>query len=428
MNKRTSPAITVASDDLNICCDVGMDEIHIVCPPLGNGRFGEELTIANRTEAIRRALEDIRDRAGVTRVGRLRVVAEPTGIYHQLLLRMARSIGLRTALVNAEHVVKMRTVVFGDDGKTDARDPHAIAAVADRGRLIVDRVLPEVYQVMRGWSALYQIAEDAMIDAKGRVHRALKYLFPDFDFSSDFLYSASGQAIMKCYEFDPHRLSTSTAARVLRRLRQHCRILRSSVDRLLAQASVSVTAIPAGACHEISLQHLRLAWNDCMTSMQRREAARAKLEELYADARRDDPRLPAPQHRVATAGGLARLFAELGPIDDFDSWRQILKFGGMNLRQRQSGRYTGQNRITHKGRPQLRRVTMQMILPLVRRGELFGDYYAQKTTVQKMPGPKAMTAVARKFIKMIWGWSHAEGAAFDAERVFRAQGARSQAA
>lgn len=178
MEKRTSVAISVASDDINVCCDVGMDEIHIVCPALDESGFGESVTIANRSEAIRRELERIRDRAGITRVGRLRIVAEPTGIYHQLLLRIARSIGLRTALVNAEHVVKMRTVVFGDDGKTDARDPHAIAAVADRGRLIIDRVLPEVYQVMRGWSALYQIAEDAMIEAKGRVHRALNTYFP----------------------------------------------------------------------------------------------------------------------------------------------------------------------------------------------------------------------------------------------------------
>lgn len=427
MDKRTAPAISVASDDINLCCDVGMDEIHMVCPPLEEGGFSQTLTIANRTEAIRSALEQIRDRGGAAQFPRMRVVAEPTGIYHQLLLRIARSIGFRTALVNAEHVVKMRTVVFGDDGKTDSRDPHAIAAVAERGRLIIDRVLPDVYQVMRGWSALYQIAEDAMIEAKGRVHRALKYLFPDFDFSSDFVYSASGQAIMKCYEFDPHRLSATTPSRVLKRLRQHCRILRSSAERLVAQARTSATAVPSGACHEISLEHLRLAWTDYTTSMQRREAARAKLEELYAAARRDDPRLPAPKHAVVTASGLARLFAELGPIDDFRSWRQVLKFGGMNIRQRQSGRFVGQNKITHKGRPQLRRVTMQLVLPLVRDGQLFGDYFGQKRKVQKMPGPKAMTAVARKFLKMIWGWARAADA-FDAERVFRAQSARTQAA
>lgn len=427
MRKRTAPAnITATCDDLNICCDVGMDEIHIVCPPVGSTAFCRAFTIENRTDAIRLALQEIRERAA-SQFSRFRIVVEPTGIYHQLLTRIARELGFRTALVNAEHVVKMRTVLFGDDGKTDQRDPHAIAAVADRGRLIVDRVLPEIYEVLRGWSSLYQIAEEGLIEAKGRIHRALKYLFPDFDFSTDFLYSASGEAIMKCYEFDPQRIATVSPARMLERLRRHCRILPSSVRRLLTQARSSASATPDGARHQIALEHLRLAWLDYTTHHSRREAARARLEQLYADARSHNPRLPAPVHRVATASGLARLFAELGPIDDFQSWRQILKFAGMNLRERKSGRYVGLTKITHKGRPQLRRVVMQMILPLVRRGELFGMYYTQKSTVQKMAGPKAMTAVARKFVKMIWGWSRA-AADFDAARVFRAASQQQQVA
>lgn len=74
-----------------------------------------------------------------------------------------------------------------------------------------------------------------------------------------------------------------------------------------------------------------------------------------------------------------------------------------HARRRCSTARLGLTKITHKGRPHLRRVAMQLILPLVRRHELFGAYYGQKATVQKMPGPKAMTAVARKFLKMIWG-------------------------
>ena len=417
MYKRTAP-MTV-TDDLNICCDVGMDQIYLACPSLEPGTFAEMLIVDNRTDAIRTVLRRIQRRATDEQRCRLRLVVEPTGIYHKLLTHIAREMGFRTALVNAEHVVKMRTVLFGDDGKTDRRDPVAIAAVADRGRLIIDRVLPDSYQLLRGWSSLYQLAEDGLIEAKGRIHRGLKELFPDFDFSTDFLYSPSGMAIMKCYEFDPHQLAAAGVGRVLRRLRTHCRILRSSVERLLNQARSSATVMPAGPRHEIALEYLRLAWNDYLTHSQRREHSRHKLEDLYTAMRHREPNLPSPVHRVATTCGLARLFAELGPIRDFQSWRQVLKFAGLNLRERQSGRYVGQTKITHKGRPQLRRVVMQMILPLVRRRELFGAFYAQKSVVQKMPGTKAMTAVARKFLKMIWGWARAD-AAFDPARVFTA--------
>jgi hypothetical protein len=70
---------------------------------------------------------------------------------------------------------------------------------------------------------------------------------------------------------------------------------------------------------------------------------------------------------------------------------------------------------------------MQLILLLVRRRELFGAYYAQTSEIQKMPGPNAMTAVARTFLKMIWGWYHS-AAAFNAARVFRAQETQQQVA
>src|SRR5712691_6151420 len=102
MRKRTAPAITVTSQDLNICCDVGMDEIHVVCPPLEPSSFSRAFTMANRTDAIRTELEQLRGRAGSVCFKRLQIVVEPTGIYHQLLTRIARDLGYRTALVNAE--------------------------------------------------------------------------------------------------------------------------------------------------------------------------------------------------------------------------------------------------------------------------------------------------------------------------------------
>lgn len=125
---------------------------------------------------------------------------------------------------------------------------------------------------------------------------------------------------------------------------------------------------------------------------------------------------------------LGRLFGELGPIDDFAHWRQILRYGGLNLRERSSGTFVGQIRIARKGRSQLRRILNQIALPLVRTDCLFGAYFHRKRKVEKMAGPKAMTAVARKLVKMIWGWAHS-GAAFDPARVFtcRAEFARAAA-
>jgi transposase len=415
--KRTGFSSSRATTPVVISCDVGMQSVHMFCPALGASSFPRVYTIDNYTDPLRRQLITFRDAARSAGHSEIRLVLEPTGIYDRLLVQIAREVGFEVKFVNGEDVAKMRQVIFGDFGKTDERDPRAIDAVTMHGRTIIARDLPPVFRLLRGWGKIYQDAEDEIIEAKGRIHRALKLLFPDFAFSTDFLYSRSGHAIMRCYGWSPHRIAGDSPSRAFERLRKHSRILRRSIERLLAQARASVTSTPNGALGELAQQQLALAWEEPRRHDERRAKARVKLEELYCEARTADARLPEPVKGVVSLIGLARLFAEIGPLDDFVSWRQILRYGGLNLCERKSGKYVGQTRISRKGRPQLRRILNELVLPLVRRGCLYGDYYHRKTGVEKMEGTKAMTAVSRKLVKMIWGWSHSKHA-FDAGRVF----------
>jgi len=407
----------------DVCCDVSMDDLHLTVLAGEHSPFPRVFRILNRTAEIVATLGQIR--AYATREGfdQVRVVVEPTGVYHELLLNLASQMGMLTALVNGEHVAKMRVVIFGDSGKTDKRDPAAIAGVVRSGRLIIDRRrnLPEVFELLHEWGTIYQRAEDGVIESKARVHRAMKLLFPDFDFKTDFLFGPTGQAIMTCYGFDPYQIARHTPARILTRLRRHSSVLERSVVRLLASARASVLSTPDGERRVFHRAQLAQAWQDWQLHQARRTDARDRLEALYDEARSLDPRLPAPVHGVVSKPMLARLFAELGPIRDFNHWRQVLRYAGMNLRERQSGTYVGMIKIARKGRPQLRRILNQIALPLVRRRCLFGAYFHHKRKVQNMPGPKAMMAVSRKLVKMFWGWIQS-GQAFDPQRVFTCKG------
>jgi transposase len=386
-----------------------------------------EWEIDNRTDPITSTLRTLLERARAAGISSVRIVVEPTGIYHKRLLDIAASLGMQTAFVNASHVVKMREVVFGDDGKTDQRDPYAIEAVVAQGRLIADRRHQEVYHLLRQWGKLYHDAELSLIDAKSRIHRALRLLFPDFDFSTDFLYSASGAAIMRCFALDPHRIATFSEARIYERLRKHSNIRRSSVTRLLTQARQTVVAIGRSRVTDVHAGELALAWEDFELATRRRDHARRELESLYDEARIVDRHLPDPTGSGVSKVAMARLIGEAGPLSDYRSWRQLLRMGGVNLRERKSGKWIGQTRITRAGRPVFRAIINQMALALVRRDRLYGPYYQHKTGVQKMPGNKAMTAVARKIVKMIWGW-YRSGQAFDQGRVFTCAGEHRRAA
>ena len=59
----------------------------------------------------------------------------------------------------------------------------------------------------------------------------------------------------------------------------------------------------------------------------------------------------------------------------------------------------------------------QAILKRVVHGQLYGEYYHRKRDAG-MCGGKAMTAVARKFLKLLYGLEHS-ATAFDPQRVFQ---------
>ena len=404
---------------LDASFDVGGDELHLMMVIRGE-RVRRK--IDNRTEDIELLLSWLSGRAKLEGYSNVRVVVEPTGVYHELLFRLARMRRLETCLVSAEAASKMRLVIFGDHGKTDQRDPIAIADLAARGHVLRHRDLPDTFTAMRSAGVLYARAEKNGVIAKNRIHRAMRRVFPDFDFSPSFLFGRSGRAVHQCTGYDPIRIVRSGKKRLTRRLKRIVpRIRNQSIDRLLHTAKMSSRSAPPPATHRVNLMDLDQAWHDLLAAEQRKNDARLLLEGLYDHARELDPSLPAPEKGLASKLSLARLVAETGPFSDFGSWRELLKYLGLNLCERQSGHFRGKTRISKKGRSLARHVIAQMVVPLVRRTRLLGPYYHYKRDVEKKPGPVAITAAARKLIKILWGWSRS-GEKFDPARVFTCHG------
>jgi transposase len=187
--------------------------------------------------------------------------------------------------------------------------------------------------------------------------------------------------------------------------------------RMVRTAGMSAASAPPPATHGMYVMEMSDAWQDLFAAERRKERAQAMLEELYDRARELDPSLPAPQKGLASKLSLARLIAETGRLSDFASWREVLKYIGLNLRERQSGRYRGKTRVSKKGRALARHVLNQMVVPLVKRTRLLGPWYRHMIDVEKKPGPVAITAAARKLVKILWGWSRS-GQEFNPARVF----------
>jgi len=160
--------------------------------------------------------------------------------------------------------------------------------------------------------------------------------------------------------------------------------------------------------------------DDLYSQYQDREAKRGELQErmaaIYRQMQDDDPRLPDPEPQFINIFGLARFFAETGPLDDFDDVGQLFKYAGLNLRERASGTYRGTNRISKKGSSPLRCALSRIIFSRVRKNDFFGEEYHRRKDAG-MPGKKNQVIVMRRMLKILYGW-YCSGAAFDRERAF----------
>ena len=83
-------------------------------------------TCTNRTTVIEKRLKRYHEIAVENGRKNLRVICEPTGQYHNKLMRTARRLGFLTNFVNAEAVSKFRIVETNDNNKTDQKDPRVI--------------------------------------------------------------------------------------------------------------------------------------------------------------------------------------------------------------------------------------------------------------------------------------------------------------
>jgi transposase len=99
-----------------------------------------------------------------------------------------------------------------------------------------------------------------------------------------------------------------------------------------------------------------------------------------------------------TVGGI------IGEVADFTRFRrqsEIIKLAGLDLYERSSGKHKGRHRISKRGRFLLRKLLYFGALNTVRKGGIFHDYY-QRLLKKGKEKPKALIAVARKLLKLMF--------------------------
>lgn len=400
---------------MDVSTDVHSDVLNFFFETKGK-EYSDECR--NRTNVIEKKLKAYHEIAKEHGFKSLRIICEPTGQYQNKLFRAARRLGHFTCYVNAESVSKFRVVESNDNGKTDTKDPRVIRTLGQLGKVIKHRMLDEDYLMLRKLNRLYDDTDVEITRARCKISRLLVELFCDYSFKKDFLYDTSGRALIELFGCNPYRIIERGYDEFAKAMKGKTpRIRQETLKRLWSDASSSVlNELPQGYIDLLEMQ-LHQLMRDYDKQAERKKAFKVKMQEILDRLREKDPNIPPPTPNVISETNLARLLGETGPLADFIHWRQLMRYGGLNICERKSGKYQGQSKITKKGRPLLRKILNMIILPLVRKKCLYGEYYHGKKDIDKMAGTKAMTVVSRNFLKKFYGW-YKSGGEFNLERFF----------
>ncbi len=348
----------------------------------------------------------------------LRIICEPTGQYHNKLMRIARKNGCFSCFVNAEAVCKFRMVETNDYNKTDQKDPRVISTLGKLNKVIGHRMLDEKYMVLRKLHKLYDDCDIDITSLRCKISKVLVELFCDYSFKKDFLYSRSGQALFQHFGCNPYKIISAGYASLTSKIKQTApRARRKTLERLWDDATHSVLNHQPQSYIDLLEKHLHQLMSDYLRVVARKENIVQEMTAILNQLRDEDPLIPPPTPHVISDKNLARFLAETGPLSDFEHVRKLMRYGGLNLKTRQSGLFKGHDKISKKGRKLLRKVLQSIALPLVRRGRLYGNYYHKKKEDLMMPGNKAMTIVARHLLRKIFGW-YKSGKPFEEKRFF----------
>ena len=404
-----------AEQVMDVSVDVHKEELYSLARVPGK-EYSEQF--ANKTPRIRKIIKDYQAIANEHGFKQIRIVCEPTGVYDRKLLRAARQCGALTSYVNTEAVAKFRVVQNNDNNKTDTADPGVILTMAEHGHTIKHRILPNEYLNLRKLGSLLDDEEVMVVRIRGHINNVRLELFCDWKFDKDFMYGNTGKALVAKYGANPYKIVRSGYTRFSSVMKRAVpRIRKTSIERLWAQAESSVLNEQPEGYIGILEQRLRDLYEDFWRHKDRKTGIEKEMVAILHQLRTDDPSIPPPAPGLISEKNFARLLGETGPLSDFQSVEKLMRYAGLNLCMRKSGQYQGKYKISKKGRPLLRKILSQIVLQLVRKGALYGDYYHEKKERQSLPGAKMMTIVMRQYLRKFYGW-YCSGQKFDKERFF----------
>jgi len=321
---------------------------------------------------------------------------ESTGSYAEPLLHFLRKRGVRLVQVNPFHSKKLRELQGNSPSKTDQKDPKVIADIMELGHALTV-IIPEgaAAELRRLTNARERMIERRTV-LFNQLQDLVFMIFPEFLEVMRGVKSRSSQYLLRTCP-TPEEIIKKGLEDLTQELKK---VSRGKLGRDRAEALYKVAWESVGI--KEGQKSIVLEITECLLLIEACERFMGRVEKEMADRLREVPYsrciLSIKGIGKVTAAGL---IGEVGDFRQFHTLSEILKHAGLDLFEISSGKRKGKRRISKRGRSLLRKLLFFASINTVRKGGVMHEPY-QRYLQRGMPRNKALIAIARKLLKVIF--------------------------
>ncbi|WP_169090776.1 IS110 family transposase [Paenibacillus sp. PL91] len=361
---------------------------------------GNPLSFSNDEEGFNSLLRWIQSLQTTHTLTAAIVGMEPTGHYWLNLSKWLSYRQFEVVLVNPHLVKKNKENRDNTPSKSDKKDALVIADMVKNGYYSFTRNTPEAFEELRVFLSNRDSVVTRLVSAKNQIHRWVDVVFPELRQVFKNIMCIGSLATLRLFP-TPEELCKLQAQDILRGWKSLMK--RHSGDRkaraLISLASRSVGSKQATHAYKLHLKQLLDEYDLACLQLQTVE------KEIIAVLER----IPFAGSMLAVKGiseiSLAGILGEAGDLSGFVHGNALLRHAGLNLAEASSGKWTGQMKISKRGRSRLRRFIFMMTMSLVANNPEFKAMHAYNVQVKKMKKMRSIMKLCGKLARILVGMS-----------------------
>lgn len=329
------------------------------------------------------------------RVDEVIVAMESSGCYHLNLFSALTSNNIRTVVVNPLLIANYGKLSLRKT-KTDKKDALVIAHyLLSHRETILQYSVSQAYQDIRDVAREREFTGKMIAGIKNDIKRMLQSIFPELEkmvnvFSDTML----------------HVLKTFPSARLIARsgekeFRQAFIHPDKRMRLVVKPEKIREAALTTVASRSPAKEMLLPGKIETLVHLQRRlDELTTLMVRLCNETCEEELKIITSIDGINTKTA-APFLAELGDLSNYQSYKKVIAFAGVDPSIHQSGKFQGNSKISKRGNRHLRRVIYLMTFCAIRMEGPFKRYF-QKRKSEGLPFRKALFATAHKLIRVIF--------------------------